>query len=218
LLSPLVFLKLIQRRLTLVDLAVDPHINNQYALAKWLYISFTEGFKLASIAPRFEYEPDCDDWLEKREQQPQKHWRQAVFMGRLDIAVEALIVRENEVWHCMSYGEFESIYRDEKIREKFNAFADLFLDFHPRTRPVLWRVLIVQAHLYEALLRARELQPSISHDHLTPKLLRPIAKEDLWRYDWRQSNKEASDEEVLIEPCKAAQVYLQEFLGSICAF
>jgi hypothetical protein len=45
LLSPLVFLKLIQRRLTLVDLAVDPHINDQYALAKWLYISFTESFK-----------------------------------------------------------------------------------------------------------------------------------------------------------------------------
>lgn len=219
LLSPLVFLKLIQRRLTLVDLAVDPHINDQYALAKWLYISFTESFKLASIAPRLEYDPDCDEWPEKRKQHPQKHWRQAVFAGRLDIAVEALIVRDNsEGWHCMSYGEFESAYRDEKAREKFSAFADLFLDFHPMMRPILWRVLIVQAHLYEALLRALELQPSTSNDHPTSKLLKPIAKENLWRYDWRQSPKEASDEEVLIEPFKAAQAYLQEFLGSICAF
>ncbi len=218
LLSPLVYFKLIQQHLTLVDLEVDPYIKEQYTLAKWLYMSFTEGFKLASKGIEIDYDPDCDGWEEKRIRQPQKYWRQALFEGRLDCVVEALIVPTNSgVGRCMSYGEFESAFWDEKAQKekKFDVFTDLFLEFHPRTRPILWRLLITQTHLHAALQDAPALHVSTSNDH--PQLLiRPI--KDREPYDWRHNKEEASDEEVLAEPFNAAQAYLQEVLASNCAF
>jgi hypothetical protein len=60
LLAPLVIYRLIQRRLTLVDLTVDPHINSQYLLAKRLYISFTDDFEFARIEPSIDYDPNTD--------------------------------------------------------------------------------------------------------------------------------------------------------------
>jgi hypothetical protein len=42
------------------------------------------------------------------------------------------------------------------IREELNA---LFKDFHPRRKPVLWRLLVTQALLHEELLRAQAAGP-----------------------------------------------------------
>jgi hypothetical protein len=32
------------------------------------------------------------------------------------------------------------------------SVADLFLNFHPEKRPILWRILVTQAHIYKALI------------------------------------------------------------------
>ncbi len=219
LLSPLVYVKLIQRSLTLVDLTVDPHLNDQYMLAKHLYTSLTDDFRFSMTEPVLEYDQINTEWREKRETHPEKYWRQGVTLGMLDNAVEALIVHETDsVFRCMSYGEFENAYKDPELGKKFSGFADVFLDFHPRKRPVLWRILITHVHIYEALLRAREIKISASPKGITSKLLEPIAEEKVKRYDWRQSFEEATDEEVFIEPFKVAQAYLQEVIGSICDF
>jgi hypothetical protein len=219
LLSPLVYVKLIQRSLTLIDLSVEPHLNNQYVLAKWLYATFTDGFKFAMINPRLEYDPNCDGWREKREERPEKYWRQGVHLGMLDNAIEALIVHEtNGVFRCMSYGEFENACRDPETERKFSGFTDQFLDFHPRKRPILWRILITQVHIYEALVRSRDMKLSDPKKSIPPKLVKPIAKENLTHYDWRRSQDEAIDDEVFGQPFEVAQAYLQDVLGSMCDF
>ncbi len=217
-LAPLVIIKLIQRRLTLVDLTVDSHINHQYLLAKWLYISFTDDFRLASMEPSLEYDPHTKERQERREAHPQKYWRQGIVAGRLDNAVEALIVREpNGILRCMSFGEFEDIYNDPDKTGKFDAFRDVFMNFHPKTRPVLWRILITQAHIYQALLRTREIKISASDDRYAPRLLKPISEEARLNFDWRQRSEEATNEEVLCQPFEAALAYLREALGSLVA-
>jgi hypothetical protein len=218
LLAPLVIIKLIQRQLTLVDLTVDPHISNQYSLAKCLYTSFTDDFKLASKEPSLEYDPNSKVWHEKREAFPEKYWRQGIIAGRLDNAVEALIVREpNGILRCMSFGEFEDIYNDSIKNVKFETFRDVFMNFHPKTRPVIWRILITQAHIYLALLRTREIKISTSDDSFAPRLLKPISEVDRLKFDWRQRSEEATDEEVLSQPFEAAYAYLRESLSSLFA-
>jgi hypothetical protein len=61
----------------------------------------------------------------------------------------------------MDFGEFQELRsakgRDSGIRPAFDRIGYLFDGFHPKTRPVLWRVLVAQAHIYEALLKARGL-------------------------------------------------------------
>ena len=53
-----------------------------------------------------------------------------------------------------SFGEFEAEYftQNSPTQNRFSILTDLFLDFHPLTRPILWRMLIAQAHMYRALL------------------------------------------------------------------
>jgi hypothetical protein len=194
LLAPFAIIKLIQRLLTLVDLTVDPHINNQYSLAKWLYLSFTEDFALARRTPELEYDPNDEEWREKRERNPKKYYRQGVFAGVLDNAVETLIVSDsNGIMRCMSFGEFERIYKGDT---KFDAFIELFQNFHPKMRPVLWRILIDQAHIYKALLRTREMKLTSSKERQTAKLLAPLSEKERLDFDWRQSNEKGTDEEI----------------------
>jgi hypothetical protein len=211
LLAPLAIIRLIQRRLTLVDFGVSSHINRQYTLAKYLYGSFHEDFEMANIIEPLDYDPNNEKQLEKRKTQPEKYWPQGVKLTWLDNTVEALIVDEpHGILRCMSCGEFENIV----TQGKFDAFRDVFTNFHPKTRPILWRILITQAHIYEALLHHREIQISAPDDRLALITLKPLSKEDRLKFDWRQESEEATDEEVLNQPFEAALAYLRKFIGS----
>ncbi len=217
-LAPLVIIKLMQRRLTLIDLTIDPDINNQYSLANLLYHSYAHDFTLARMEPRLEYAPNNEEAIEQRKAYPEKYWRQGIVLGKLDNAVEALIIREpNGISRCMSYGEFEEIYNNANTTAKFDSFREIFMNFHPMMRPVLWRILITQAHIYQALLRTREIKITASVEDHTPQLLKPISKEARLKLDWRQKPDEATDEEVLLHHFEAAHEYLREFLGPIIA-
>jgi hypothetical protein len=80
------------------------------------------------------------------------------------------------------------------------------LNFHPNTKPVLWRMLIIQAMLYDALKNIRENKnpPYI-------KTLEMMTDKEKKRFDWRQKQKpdEAPDDEALSQPFRAAESFLQ---------
>src|SRR5260221_58924 len=80
------------------------------------------------------------------------------------------------------------------------AIIELYRNFHPKTRPVLWRVLVTQAHIYEALLRTREMKLTDLGNDPTPKLIQPLSEKERLDFDWRQSSEEATDDEVLKQP------------------
>lgn len=210
LMSPLTIFKLIQQRLTLVDLTVDPHIKAQYLLAKNLYLSFTADFKLARQSPFLEYNPHL---TERRDESPAVYWRQGLAVGRLDKAVSALLLCEsNNTYRCMSFGEFETAYRNPEllVSQNFKEVTEIFLNFHPKSRPVLWRILITQLHLYKAIARVSE-----SNDYKLqgePFLLEHISEEDRKEFDWREKGDEVRDDEVLVEPFAVAESYLTEKL------
>jgi hypothetical protein len=213
LMAPLTAFKLIQRRLTLVDLTVDPHIKAQYLLAKQLYLSFTSDFKLARQRPALEYKPNAQGWKERRVDLPAIYWRQGLPVGRLDNAVSSLITSEGSgAFRCMSFGEFESMYHGSsaEVRKNFQPVIDIFLNFHPGARPVLWRILITQLYLYRAVIRVSE--SSYQEGLNRSSLLEQIPEKDREAFDWRQSDAEAGDGEVLVNPFVAAECYLAENL------
>jgi len=216
LLAPLAIIRLIQQRLTIVDLSVDPRINAQYLLAKFLYLSYTDDFEFARLLSPLEYEPNQRNWRELRQKEPEKYWRQGLPFGRLDTATEGLIHESNNIRRIKSYGEFEAHYRSNKaLQDNFRIVADLFLDFHPKTRPVLWRILITQAHIYLALINMREINYLKSEDNFKPLKIIPIAERD--NFDWRQEREKQSisDEAVLNQPFDVAKAYLESHLGML---
>jgi hypothetical protein len=231
LIAPMAAFKVLQHRLTNIDLKLDQSINIQYILAKILYYTFSSSPDLARSDPAIPYDPDqigseskgLDESakIERRAKHPERFWLQGLKVGTLDILAETLIMSErasdnNNNIRIKSFGEFEqqffkkgdsmsSYYVTNNI---FEVFFTIFSYFHPRARPVLWRVLITQAYLYNAIknIRNKEEKFNISNFDEFVKLFE-IEKVKS-KCDWIQSHEVVSDEEFNM-PFKAVENYLK---------
>jgi hypothetical protein len=209
LLAPLVIFRLIQQRLTLVDLTLDAYMANQYRLLKLLYLTFTDPFDFAAIEPKIEYRPDVDDWKIKREADERTYWRQGLYLGSLDNAIDALLVARSDrglLWK--TYGEFELEYkdRDSDIHKRLDTFADVLHGFHPRNRPVLWRMLLAQTLIYKQIIESQSAAAVGDGSEIT--LVSVSLSLPSRGLDWRSDEGEASVEEAVLIPQRAAQEYL----------
>jgi hypothetical protein len=213
LIAPLVIFRIIQQRLTFVDLSLDLRIAEQYGLLKFLYFTFTDSFDFAKLAPEIEYDPDKDGWEELRKTDQKKYWRQGLYLGALDNSIDALIVSDDQRVRWRTYGEFESEYRnkDSATHRAFGTLADVLDGFHPQNRPVLWRMLWTQTLIHKKIIDAQSSPGSSSRVGLaavSPQL--PSGS-----LDWRRDPKEAPDEEVLSVPEKAAKRYLHARMPAV---
>jgi hypothetical protein len=152
LLAPLAAARKVERRLTLVDLALSQSIHAEFVLAQAIYRSLADDGFVARIAPEINYSPYVRGWREKRQQDPSRYRRQGLPLGRLDTALDVLhVTRPEGVDTIMSFGEFEPVLDnvpDDDVRSGPGAARDLFDDFDPATRPILWRLLMCQALMY----------------------------------------------------------------------
>ena len=96
----------------------------------------------------------------------------------------------------MSYGEFQRTYFEPDVKEPFKKIAYLFHNFHPKTSPVLWRILIAQAYIYHALIDIRKTE---NYKTITDfKILKTISNDDRRKhYDWRQKGEDVSKKRFL---------------------
>jgi hypothetical protein len=214
LLAPLVIVKLLQRRLTLLDFSLDQRIFTQYSLARELYDTFSADFRLAGREPVLPYDPESEIAAQRREQEPQVYGKQGVHRGLVDIAAEALIADAGQVGRVKSFGEFEQEYEaaGSPINKAFPRVEYLLLNFHPKTRPVFWRLLVTQAHLYRALLQTH-VRGDARPVQVVP--IKAIAEAERKYYDWRQPGEQVSDKAVLQDPFDAAEGYLRERLQDL---
>src|SRR6478672_316831 len=118
LLAPMAAFKILQYKLTNIDLKLVHTINIQYILGKILYYTFSSSPELAKSEPRIPYDPDYiaidtkglteQKKIEIRIQNPQEYWLQGLKVGTLDILAETLIsVDEVKGTRIKSFGEFE---------------------------------------------------------------------------------------------------------------
>jgi hypothetical protein len=152
LLAPLVVARMIERRLTLVDIGLSKRIHTEFVLAQAVCRSLADEAFAARLAPELPYSPYVEGWKEKRLSCPQQFRRQGLPLGRLNTALDALhVTRPEGVETLTSFGEFEPLLRTldpTDLHTGLGAARDLFLEFDPDTRPVLWRVLVIQMLLY----------------------------------------------------------------------
>jgi hypothetical protein len=234
LLAPMAAFKILQHRLTTIDLELDRSINLQYTLAKNLYYTFSSATDLARSEPSIPYDPDQispefinlteSKRIENRTKHPERYWLQGLKVGMLDILTENLILSEgNAITRIKSFGEFEQEFfgkgnhTETSEKNEFEVFITLFSFFHPRTRPVLWRVLIAQAYLYNAIIHVRSDTTKVSSlnikDFETFKVLLKIDKCKS-ECNWKQPGEILSDEEFCL-PFIAAKNYLHNIWGQV---
>lgn len=224
LIAPLSVGKLLRKQLTHLDLSLDPAIHWQYTLVRRLADSFTDDFDLAGSkygsvtineSDWIEYEPHNDDSEKLKLQNSATYWQQGIPRGILDNAVSALIIRDADgTERVMDFREFEHEREHEApVRESFERIAYLFDKFHPRTRPVLWRVLIAQAHLYRAVLVAR------LSDTLDPELWsHPWELDKPPDFDWRSQHEQDSiPEDTISTAVKIGMDYAHQTTSPVLA-
>ena len=197
LIAPLSVGRLFRRRLTHLDLSIEKNVQWQYALIKVLMDSFTDDFELAGKAGEVdvdrsdwvEYRPHAAEAEERRVAEPAIFWQQGIPRGILDDAITALLVDDERI---LDFREFQAASADQHsdVHRAFRRIGYLFSGFHPRERPVLWRVLVAQAGLYEAILRAPR------HGGVDETILGDVRLADRARLDWRASPTPESQPEV----------------------
>ncbi|HEY0486099.1 MAG TPA: hypothetical protein VGD72_07610 [Mycobacteriales bacterium] len=167
LMAPIVLVHLIQRRLTAVDLRLDRTLHAQYLVARELPYTFGRGEEIAEVEPALEYLWSSDDD------------RQHLGSSESEMTTELLLVGEPDgTRRCATYPEFESRYfREAEVRDLTQPVRRWLQGANPRTKPVLWRLLLSQAFLCRMLadmVRASADKPG--------SVLPPGAEED---FTWR---------------------------------
>jgi hypothetical protein len=229
LIAPMAAFKILQRRLTNIDLKLDQTINIQYMLGKILYYTFSSSQDLAQSEPMIPYDPDYigaeseglteDEKKELRIQHPEKYWLQGLKVGTLDILAESLIlVNKDAEPRIRSFGEFELEFFGQRDPitspdNRFESFFTLFSYFHPKTRPVLWRVLITQAYLYNAIRNIRNSEGLDLTNFDEVKKLFDIEGTKL-KCDWKQPYEIVSAEDFELA-FKASENYLKNQLTNV---
>jgi hypothetical protein len=239
--APMASFRLLQRKLTGIDLKLDQSINTQYSLAKILYFTFTSAPNMAGSEPSIPYDPDQigpdsmgqteSEKKEKRIRNPERYWLQGLKVGKLDNISESLIVTKDGLdIRIKSFGEFEQEFFSREGESNsdsvgtgyngnmFEVLFTLFSHFHPIKRPVLWRVLVTQAYLYKSILNIRSIRDIDSINFLDlrnfSELRNLINIENIkLECDWRQQRDVISDRDFDLA-FTAAENYLKGQLNS----
>ncbi len=160
---PLALYRLMQSRLTHVDLSLDKQLHGVYKLLRALFRTFGDDREIAAIA-NLDYQPIRELDAINRIKEPKRYTPQGLFRGKLDCIVETLIVVENDkLPRCMTFYEFSTKWSG--LQDNLSEALQLLKSFTPENRPVLWIALKAQVLLHRAIVAAAsepEQQPTIA--------------------------------------------------------
>ena len=184
-LAPVALYRIIRRKLTFVDLAVDEGIAANYMLAKLLYLTLTSDFDLAATEPSIPYDPHAENAGSARQEDPQKYWKQGVPLGYLDNVIDDCLLAGEDQPRLLAFGGFAQ--RVERLKTEnpshnSSLFVEILKGFHPDTRPVLWRILITQAHIHRLLVGRVGARSENPRDEILSNLEMP--EEERKRFRW----------------------------------
>lgn len=207
---PIAIYQIMQKKLTLVDIAVDSSIGLRYKMAKQIYISYTDDFEFARTYQNIEYDPNILNWQEKRKDNPACFWRQGLPMGLLDKTIEILIEKdESGKERVISYGEFEKklSHIESDNTSDINLSKDIFFNFHPQKRPILWRILITQSILLRAFLEFKSVKPENINNQMLRNIVLNFDADNIKEFIWSNDKNKSHEYE---EPFKVAIEYLKK--------
>jgi len=153
--APLAIIKLINDKLTTIDLSIDENLSCQYGLLKTLYFSLQEDGKLASIIGDLDY---LNKWKENYRTDLAEVDRQAINLSELDKITKLFVSEKNGNHSLLEIGDFEDLLIEKsnpKIQRSVNVIEKLFKNFSPEKKRVLWTLLLSHACIYKILIDAR---------------------------------------------------------------
>lgn len=168
LLRPAGCYRLLERRITSIDLSLDPTKAIVFALLREYERALGADFDLGQTNPQLVYDPNADSELPI---DSGGRFRQGMVAGRREVCIDALIVREpGEQPRVCSFGELERGLTDTpQIKAALAPYVAILKGFSPTTRPVAWRIILVQAVLARLIVEVLD-----SADGKVPHLRRSL--------------------------------------------
>jgi hypothetical protein len=207
LMAPIAMFRLIESALTIVDIRLDRYLADQFKLGKIAFSMFTKDFNLAGSGDKLRYEPQVKGAREAL-RAPAVYADQALLWGTLETAVQHLIVYSEGKGRLLYYGEFDSTMKQSASERKiFEQVFDLFVDFHPESKPVLWRILVANLIVYRTLLDRPSASSNEDSGMPDVRWFEPLP-DDL---DWRARSVEGVNL-VLVGSIEAAKAFLTHAL------
>ena len=209
--APLSVFKLMQEELTLFDLNLEPKIKNQYVMIKSISHFLSHDFKFADVEPKPKDKYDPHSKYPSNITNKSGRRTQGIVQGRLDQIIEIFIIQENSNNNprrrVISYGEFENLYPEIRKSGKLDIVVELFSDFHPARKPILWRILLAQAILYNSII---DINSKPSGSNILNYIKWYTYEKQFEFFDWRNEDemKLISDEDV-DEPFRAIKNYFE---------
>lgn len=206
LVRPAVFYRLLVRRITSIDLSLDPNKAIVFALLREYDRALGADFDLAQQTPSLAYDPNDESELPIGSG---GRFRQGLVAGRRDILVDAMIRRDpGEPARSCNFGELErALAEDEATRNACAPLTAILRDFSPRERPVFWRIVLLQAVLSRIVLEALEPRKKPLHLRRTLDMIIDDPK-------WREAHV-TGDPTAAAGDYEAVRSYLGPKLGAI---
>jgi hypothetical protein len=206
LVRPAVYYRLLERRITSIDLSLDPNKAIVFALLREYDRALGADFDLAQQAPALDYDPNDESELPIGSG---GRFRQGLVAGRRDILADAMIRRDpGEPARSCNFGELERALVDgEAMRSACAPLTAILKNFAPRERPVFWRIVVLQALLARIILEALEPRKRPLH-------LRRTLEDILADAKWREAHA-IGDAAAEAGHYEAVSAYLGPKLGAI---
>jgi hypothetical protein len=153
--APIAAFAVLREQLTLFDLALEPRIHLQYRLGLLMVETFHHDVGLARIGASLQYRPGAEETSDS-EAAPEIYTHQGISYEDLDSVVHALLEETANGLQLISYPKFKQGVASEgsAAYEAGMKMDYLLRDFTPLSRPVLWRLLLVQAILCQMMGRS----------------------------------------------------------------
>jgi hypothetical protein len=197
LLTPVAFLRIVQRRMTFVDFDVDATIRAKYQLLKMYARSFTHDLDLAQLEPALHYEPYHPKAAERLEAEPAVYAGQALVAGDLDNAADALLTEDGDRLRPMTFGEFQiATQAKRKAKAGLDEVFELYRGFAPANSPVLVRMLLMQGCITRLLMDSYAARPVTELTELREAFLR--SDDFLKRFSWSAQSDLGADEAAMV--------------------
>jgi hypothetical protein len=193
LMAPLATVRLIQRRLTALDLRLDTALRAQYRLSRELLYTFSRGERIAAMAPAIDY-----TWT--------RNVRQHLVPAVLEVVAARLTVEDDGAPRCITYPEFEAQFlTDRSLRDMTLPVREWLAGASPTAKPVMWRSLVVQAYLVHALMEM------INSGLAGPASIAPAEAER--RFNWQVKTGDIPVQLTAASTRAVAETYLRNCLS-----
>lgn len=139
--------------------SLRPSERIRFAILDAAVAALTKDLSMAAATPRLHYTPRVSGWRQRRALEPARYWWQGLTLERIKDAVPSFY-DSAESTALPSPGSFRRAYE-----VGFRAFcggqqtlgllANPLYGFHPRDRPVYWRILMLWHSLYSTLCQTQ---------------------------------------------------------------